>query len=130
MYSWAGAGMLVAWVAVFLFCVWAFAAPAHAQQVTPRAGTTTTVATGGTAVTAMSGPSNGCYIVNPLTATDQGLGSVEPLYIDPTTTATTTGSTTNTAIAPGQTWFCVPYSTLPVSVNAASSGHAFVVVRW
>lgn len=106
------------------------ALPAGAQQTNPRGGMTFTVATGGTAVTVMSGPSNGCYIVNPLTTTDEGISPVEPLYIDPTTTATTTGNTTNTAVAPGQPWFCIPNSSLPVSVNAATTGHKFVVVRW
>jgi hypothetical protein len=103
---------------------------AFAQQVTPRGGAVTVVTTGGTAVTAISGPSNGCYIINPLTTTDEGLGLTEPLYVDPTTAATTAGNVTNVALAPGQPWFCPANSTLPVSVNAASSGHKFTVVRW
>ena len=101
-----------------------------AAAVSPAAGNTATVVTGGTAVIALAGPANGCYIVNPLTTPDAGIGSTEPLYVNPATTATTTGNGTNTAIAPGQVWFCVPYSATNVSVNAATSGHKFVVVRW
>ena len=106
------------------------AGAAFAQQVTPRPGAVSIVTTGGTAVTAVPGPSNGCYIINPLSTADQGVSPAEPLYVDPTTAATTAGNATNTAIAPGQPWFCVPNSTVSVSVNAASSGHKYTVVRW
>ncbi len=102
-----------------------------AQTVTPRAcGGATSVATGGTAVVALTGKVNGYYIVNPLSATDQGLGAVEPLYIDTTTTATTTASGTNAALAPGQPFGGIFGSSTNVSVNAASSGHNFTCVRW
>lgn len=99
-------------------------------RVTPAAGLVSTITTGGTAVTALNGPANGCYITNPLTATDQGIMTAEALYVNPTTTATTTGNGTTVSLVPGQTWFCPANSSLPVSVNAATSSHAFVVVRW
>lgn len=109
----------------------AFALPAAAQvSVTPRAGDTVTIVTGGTAVTVVSGPMNGCYIVNPLSATDQGIAAAEAVYINPVGTATTTGNGSNTAVQPGQTYNCIPASLGPVSANAATSGHKLVVVRW
>ena len=109
------------------------AAPVVVQaqtSTTPRAGANAVVVTGGTAVNALTGPSNGAYICNPYSATDEGIMTAEPLYVDPTKAATTTGSGTNAALQPGQCWGVPPYSTLPVSVNAATSAHAFVVVRW
>ena len=106
-------------------------AVAFAQaRVAPTGGIVSLVTTGGTAVTVLTGPANGCYITNPLTNTDEGIMTAEALYVDPTTTATTTGNGTTVSLVPGQTWFCPPYSSVAVSVNAASSGHAFVVVRW
>jgi hypothetical protein len=107
------------------------ALPLYAQTVTPRAcGGATSVTTGGAAVVALTGKVNGYYIVNPLSATDQGIGAVEPLYIDTTTTATTTASGTNAALAPGQPFGGIFGSTTNVSVNAATSGHNFTCVRW
>ena len=106
------------------------AVPAFAQQATPRALTVNAVATGGVAVTPISGPTNGCYITNPLTSTDQGIVTAEPLYIDPTTTAGTASQGTTVAIPPGGVWFCVPNSTLPVSANAATTAHKFGGARW
>ena len=109
----------------------ACASPAWAQSVNPRAGATGTIVTGGTAVTALTGPTNGCYISNPSAAADQGIMTAEPIYVDPTgAAATTSTSTTNGRIDAGQTWFCVPYSLQSVSVNAATSGHKFTIVRW
>lgn len=107
----------------------AFSAQAQAYNA-PRAGDIAIVTTGTTAVTPMSGPYNGCYIVNPLTATDQGIMAAEPLYVNPVVAATTTGNGTNTAIAPGQAWNCPVGGTGAISVNAATTGHKFTVVRW
>lgn len=110
--------------------VLALATPALAQQVTPRAGGTYSIAIGGTAQSALTGPTQGCYITNPLSATDQGIAAAENLYVNPVTTAAIPGNNTTVTIAPGQTWYCVPYSTLPVSVNAATRNHKFSIVRW
>lgn len=111
---------------------------AAAQQVTPHACNATTVTTGGTAVIAIQGPANGFYISNPLTTGDEGIGAVEPLFVDPVNTATTTGNGTNQAVAAGSVY---PGSANPgsatgggvsgnVTVNAATSGHKFTCVRW
>ena len=97
--------------------------------VTPTGGTFAIV-TGGTAISLGGPPWNGCYITNPLTAADQGIGAAEPLYINPVGNATVTGFNQTVAIQPGQTWTGIPGSTLPVSVNAATTNHRFVFVRW
>lgn len=99
-------------------------------STTPAAGTAHAIVTGGTALTAVTGPVNGCYIVNPLSATDEGISTVEPLYVNPVTTATTTGNSTTAALQPGQTFTCVPGQSTSVSVNATTTSHAFVVVKW
>jgi hypothetical protein len=97
---------------------------------TPIVGAAVAVATGGTAVSAVAANANGCVITNPLTTTDQGIGTVEPLYVNPVTTATTTGNTSTFPLAPGQSFNCVPRSTIAVSVNAATTAHKFTVVSW
>jgi len=104
---------------------------AHAQiYLQWHACNTTTVTTGGTAVTAIVGPFNGYYIVNPLTTTDEGIATVEPLYVDPTTTATTTANVTNSALPAGSPFYASAPGIGPISVNAATSGHKFTCVRW
>lgn len=99
--------------------------------VNPQPGLVNVVPVGGTAVTVATPPMFGVYIVNPLTAADQGIGAAEPLYINPTGSAATTQARGGTcAIAPGQSWSGIPGSIDPVSVNAPTSGHQFVCVRW
>jgi len=109
------------------------ALPAGAQ-VLQACGGPTTVTTGGTAVTPITGPLNGYTITNPVTATDQGIGAAEPIYIDPTKAATLTGNGTNAAILPGQSYsgpFVVAgTASATVSVNATTSGHKFTCTRW
>lgn len=97
--------------------------------VTPVGGTFT-VTTGGTAVSIGSPPFNGCYVYNPLSAGDQGIGTAEVLYVNPAGVAAAAGFNQTVALQPGQTWNGIPGSTLPISVNAATSGHRFVFVRW
>jgi len=113
-------------------CAVAFSALSfgEARSTTPTAGAASAIVTGGTAVTLVTGPVNGCYIVNPLTATDQNIATAEVAYINPVTTATTTGRGTTTTLQPGQSWSCVAGQFTNVSANAATSGHAFVVVQW
>lgn len=101
-----------------------------APSATPVAGAAVAVATGTTAVTAVNANAKGCIIVNPLTATDEGIGAVEPLYVNPATTATTAGNGTTAALAPGQSWVCIPSSTVAVSINATTSGHKATVIAW
>ena len=115
---------------LFLFLLSGLAFSAGAA--TFLAGTTSTVATGGTAVSAVTGPAVGCYIFNGSTATEQNIATAEVLYVDPVTTATTTAGGSNVAMVPGQNWSC-PGSVGPgrvISINAATSGHKVTVVVW
>ena len=108
----------------------ALANPSATQTIVPRAGTTATIVTGGSAVTLLTGPVNGCYVTNPLLAADQGIVTAEPAYVDPVNTAGTAGNGTTSALQPGQSWACVPQSYIPVTANAATSGHKLTVVIW
>lgn len=101
---------------------------ANPLPVTAGSGSSTPVAlnaasVGGTAVTAVTGPANGCFIVNPATAT-------EVLYVNGVTTATTTPSATTVALQAGQSWSCVPGQTTNVSVNAVTNPHVFSGQKW
>ena len=96
--------------------------------VTPRPGTASTIATGGTAQQAVAPSVNGGYITNPASATDQGLSPAENLYVDPVGNAGTQGNGTTSALAPGESYQLIPNSTVQVTVNAATTGHKFVVV--
>lgn len=109
----------------------AMSAPAVAQQqqFTPR-GSTAVLGPANVAVSIITGPSNGCYITNPLSATDQGVAAAEVVYVNPVTTATTAGNGTTVTLSPGQTWYCIPFSTLPVSAIAATRNHKLSIVRW
>jgi len=91
--------------------------------VTPVAGLTDTVVTGGTAVVAIGPNPNGGYITNPATATT-------PLYVDPVGAAQTVAKGTTFALAPGQTWTVIPGQTSSTSVNASDDAHDFSVVVW
>lgn len=101
-----------------------------ATPVTPIAGLVSVVSTGGTAVDAIDVGPNGGVITNPLTNTDQGIGTAEPLYVNPVTDATLNGNGTTFALEPGQSWTVIPGQTTPTSVNATTSGHKFTVVSW
>lgn len=99
--------------------------PAH---YTPAALTTNAVATGGTPVTAASGPLNGGWIENPTTAT-------ENLYIDmvgtPASTDADAAGTTTTVVVPGQIFTIPAIATgVNVKINAATSGHKFSGEKW
>jgi hypothetical protein len=77
------------------------------------------------ALVAVYGPCLGGVIVNPATAVDQSISVVEPLFVDMVNTAVLGETNTCFPIQPGQS-FTVPAGfTGVVSVNAASSGHAF-----
>lgn len=73
---------------------------------------------------------NGGFITNPASAADQGLANAEDLFVDPVGAASEAGNGTTFRLAPGQTWSLIPGQTTPTSVNAASSGHKFSVVKW
>lgn len=98
-------------------------------NVTPAPGLIDIIATGGTSVGVIQAFPNGGLIVNPLTASDQGLSVAEPLYINPTgKPAQLVGRNQTFAIQPGQTWFVVPSQSTTTFANAASSGHRFSCV--
>ena len=130
---------------LFLFTLVAvigFSASVRAQGVShglttpgalsPAAGTAYKIVTGGTAVTLVTGPVNGCQIVNPLSAADEGIATAEVAYLNPVTTATTTGNNTTVTLQPGQAWNApgALASGVNISVNAATSSHAFTVIVW
>lgn len=103
--------------------------------VTPKAatnagGTASAIVTGGAATTLITGPVNGCYITNPITATGQAISTAEVAYVNGVTTATAIGNGTNVRLDPGQTFWCTPGQTNNVSAIAATTSHAFSVVKW
>ena len=101
------------------------------MAVTPQVGPNTTITTGGTAVTAIPAAPNGGYITNPVAAADQGIGTAEVLYVDPTGAAPSlTANGSVIALQPGQTWNVIPDQTTVTKVNATTSSHAFTAVYW
>jgi hypothetical protein len=103
-------------------------------SVTPRAGTASTITTGGTAVTLFTGPINGGYIANPINAASQGISVAENAYVDPVGTPGSTDAAANGTtmlLEPGQT-FSLPVFGVGVAfkANAATSGHKLTVVVW
>lgn len=113
--------------------VW-IAPGAAGSGYTPIAGTASAIVTGGTAVVAVTGPINGGYIINPLNAAAQGIGTAESLYIDMVGTPGSTDAAANgttSIIAAGAT-FNLPAvaSGVNVRVNGATTGHKFTVVTW
>ena len=94
-------------------------------SVTPTAASTYTIATGGTAVTAIAASTiaHGFVVRNPTTATEAGCFSI-------TGTATTTAGGGNACLNPGESYeYDGPVSTA-LSINAATSGHVFTIWYW
>jgi hypothetical protein len=120
------------WLALAGILAVAMPHTARTQQVAPAAGPVSIVTVGGTSVVAVTGPVRGCYITNPSTATDQGIAGAESAYVDPTKAATLVGNGSNAGLDLGQSWSCPPMMApgSSVWVNAATSGHKFVVVVW
>lgn len=103
------------------------------MAVTPVAADATVVVTGGTPVVAIAGNPAGIgggILMNPASASDQGLLSSEDMFVDPVGSAGTVGNGTTFRIGPGQIWKAIPGQTTPTSVNAALSGHHFSGVKW
>jgi hypothetical protein len=99
--------------------------------VTPVAGPNTFITTGGVSVIAIFPAPNGGYITNPLNAADQGIGTAEPLYVDPVGSCSVLQANTTTfALPPGETWNVIPGQTTPTFVNAATNGHKFTAVSF
>ena len=81
-------------------------------------------------VTAIPSNPNGGFIINPLSATDQGLAVAEVLYVDPINNAGLVAFGTTFALQPGQRWDLIPGQTSATSVNALSASHRFSAVYW
>jgi hypothetical protein len=77
----------------------------------------------GQPVNALDASLSGGYILNPSDAPG-------PLYIDPTGPAAVQANGTTSALQPGQTFFAIEGSTLPVSVASLFASHQFVCVQW
>lgn len=99
-----------------------------ATPVTPVVGSASAIVTGGTAVTVVPPNPNGGYISNPYSASDQGISVAEWIYVDPVTSAILGSYGTTSGIAPGGSFNIIPGTTLPTTVNAATTGHRFTVV--
>jgi hypothetical protein len=98
---------------------------------TPVVGLATqTSATPGLPVTAIPANQSGGYIVNPLTAADQGLGAAEVLYVNQVTSAATAANQTTIGLQPGQSYTVIPSTTTAVSVASVSPSHKFTAVSW
>jgi hypothetical protein len=99
-----------------------------AQNTAPAVCPITQVTTGGVAVQAMPPFVNGGVIWNPT-------GSAQGLFVNQTTTATTTEGAGNyqlvaTASNPSQAWYVIPKSNKAVSVNSTDSAHPFGCLYW
>lgn len=108
--------------------------PTVGQQITPAAATASQIATGGTAVTVITGPINGGFITNPINSAAQGIADAENLYIDMVGTPGSTDAAANgttSLLMPGQ-GFELPALAAGVTVkaNAATDGHKFTVNVW
>lgn len=100
-------------------------------MATPIPGTATiTSSTPGTAVIAIAANQAGGYIVNPTTATDQGITTAEVLYVNQVVNATNVGNGTTIVLQPGQSYTVIPNTTTPVTVSSATASHKFTAVQW
>jgi hypothetical protein len=77
----------------------------------------------GQPVDAISANQSGGYVSNPFNAPG-------PLYVDPTGPASNEANGTTIALPPGQPYYVIPNSTLPISVASDFVNHAFVSVQW
>jgi hypothetical protein len=100
-------------------------------MATPVAGTNTqTPSTPGTPIQAIPANQAGGYIVNPLSATDQGLANNEVLFVNQVTTAKLNANGTTIALQPGQSYTVIPFTLTVVSVASNSASHKFTAVCW
>jgi hypothetical protein len=72
----------------------------------------------------------GGYIVNPLSAADQGIGTAEALYVNQVGNAITQANGTTIALQPGQSYTVIPSTTTGVSVASLTGSHKFTSVQW
>jgi hypothetical protein len=97
---------------------------------TVYSGAASVVAVGGTSVIAIYGQVLGGFIQNPASATNQGIATVENLYVDLIDAAGTSIDPETFVLAPGE-YLSVPSgTTLNIWVNAATSGHKFSCVMF
>ena len=94
---------------------------AVAQRVTPRLCEVSSVASNGVAVTAIVGPTNGYYIVNPHDAT-------ENLYVNPVGVAGVGEGGATAGLIPGQAFYGLPQAN-SITVNSATA-RPFICARW
>jgi hypothetical protein len=100
-------------------------------MTTPVAGAASqTSPTPGVAVIAVPANQSGGYIVNPLLASDQGLGTAETLYVNQVTSASENANGTTIGLVPGQSYTVIPGTTTPVTVVSTSPNHKFTAVCW
>src|SRR5208282_5954833 len=96
-----------------------------APQAIPVGGVNSSVPVANTAVIAIAVGPNGGVITNPLLAVDQGISSVEVLYIDPVGNcgggSLPKANNTVFALQPGQSWTVIPGQVTATYVNAASA---------
>lgn len=100
------------------------------MAVTPVAGLASSISAGGTPVVVAPAGVSGGILTNPVSITDQGIATAETLYVNQVTAAGLAGNGTTFALDPGQSWTLIPGSTLPVSVNAQTTGHRFSIIYW
>jgi hypothetical protein len=101
------------------------------MATTPTVGIATqTPATSGLPINAITQNMTGGYVVNPYSATDQGLATAEVLYVNQVGTAETEANGTTIALQPGQSYTVIPNTTTPVSVASISANHKFTAVQW
>ena len=103
------------------------------MPVTPKVAPIVQIPSAGGPVNAVPPNPVGGFIVNPLSAADQGLAGgalPEPLYVSPAGAAGLAAGGTTFALAPGQKWDIIPGQTTATSVNALTTGHKFSAVYW
>ena len=105
-----------------------------AGSVVPAPALATEIVSGGVAVEVCAGPITGGYVMNPVSAAAQGLGSTENLYVDPINAPGSTDAAANgttTLLAPGDVYQIPALAAgQQLRANATSSGHKFTAVRW
>jgi hypothetical protein len=79
--------------------------------------------TAGQPINAIGANMSGGYVSNPPNAPG-------PLYVDPTGPASNVANGTTIALPPGQPYYVIPQSTLPISVASDFPNHNFVSVQW
>jgi hypothetical protein len=103
-------------------------AMANILPITPYSGAANTVNFGGSPVIALHGPLTGGIILNGPDLVSQGIGVVEPLYVDITGPAALGQTRTTIPLQPGQYFLVPPGQTTNVWVNAESGGHRFTAI--